>query len=54
MIVDRQIDRQIGMQMNLHDVLASLANRTVRQTYFCTLNLMTRLADALGDIGRAD
>src|SRR5688500_13479047 len=51
---DRHVDGHVGVQMNLHDVLTGNADRTVRQAHLRTLDLMTGLLHAVGDIGRTD
>src|SRR5258705_8144030 len=39
---DRQVDGHIGVQVQLHDVLASLADRAVGQAHFRAFDLMAR------------
>src|SRR5262245_46679715 len=50
----RQIDSDVGVQVQLHDVLAGLADRAVRQTHFRALDFEARLASRLGDVRGAD
>ena len=50
----RQIDGDVRVQVQLHDVLAGLADRAVRQTHFGALDLEAGLAGRFGDVRRAD
>src|SRR5687768_8788127 len=50
---DGQGNGDIGRQMQLHDVLAGLADRTVGQAHFRALDLVAGLGHAFGDVRSA-
>src|SRR5580698_5969640 len=51
---DRQLDLDVGVQMQLHHVLAYGTQWTARQTHFAARERMAGRGGRLGDIGRTD
>ena len=52
--VDRQVDLDVAVQVQLDVVLADEADRPSRQTHFTALDLDAGLGQGLGDVGGAD
>src|SRR5512137_2203594 len=51
---DRQVDLDVGVQVQLHVVLADQADRAARQAHFSALDGDAALRQRFGDVGRAD